>query len=121
MTDFEVAAANPQIASNFVDLVENLDPAKPETDKLLQAIRDLPNAEARLAFDGGATGTMYGRRHVKVQEPPARSCPMTATPTFCSSMARAASSTRPARKGTSPSRWPSRRSRRPASLAWSSA
>ncbi len=68
MTDFEVAAANPQIASNFVDLVENLDPAKPETDKLLQAIRDLPNAEARLAFDGGATGTMYGRRHVKVQE-----------------------------------------------------
>ncbi|WP_342154823.1 methyl-accepting chemotaxis protein [Methylorubrum sp. SB2] len=67
-TDFEVAAANPQIASNFTDLVENLDPGKPDTDKLLQAIRDLPSADARLAFDGAATGTMYGRRHAKVQE-----------------------------------------------------
>ena len=67
-TDFEVAAANPQIASNFIDLVENLDPGKPETEKLLQAIRDLPSADARLAFDGAATGTMYGRRHAKVQE-----------------------------------------------------
>ncbi|KQT50131.1 chemotaxis protein [Methylobacterium sp. Leaf456] len=67
-TDFEVAAANPQIASNFVDLVENLDLAKPDTEKVLQAIRDLPSADARLAFDGAATGTMYGRRHAKVQE-----------------------------------------------------
>ena len=67
-TDFEVAAANPQIASNFADLIENLDPGKPDTDKLLQAIRDLPNPDARLAFDGAATGTMYGRRHAKVQE-----------------------------------------------------
>jgi methyl-accepting chemotaxis protein len=67
-TDFEVAAANPQIVSNFPDLIENLDPAKPETEKVLQAIRDLPNADARLAFDGGATNTMYGRRHAKVQE-----------------------------------------------------
>ena len=63
--DFLAASAHPQIVSNFPDLIENLDPAKPDTAAVIEAFQAPPTAEARVALDG--TG-MYGRRHVKVQE-----------------------------------------------------
>ncbi|TXN45987.1 methyl-accepting chemotaxis protein [Methylobacterium sp. WL7] len=63
--DFLATSAHPQIVSNFPDLIENLDPAKPDTAAVIEAFQAPPTAEARVALDG--TG-MYGRRHVKVQE-----------------------------------------------------
>lgn len=66
--DFRTVSTHQQIASNFSDLVENLDPTKPETAALIAAFQAPETAEARIALDGGTTGTMYGRRHVKVQE-----------------------------------------------------
>ena len=63
--DFLAASAHPQIVSNFPDLIENLDPAKPDTAAVIAAFQAPPTVEARVALDG--TG-MYGRRHVKVQE-----------------------------------------------------
>ncbi|KMO30929.1 chemotaxis protein, partial [Methylobacterium tarhaniae] len=66
--DFTAVAGHPQVASNFTDLIENLDPAKPDYAGILTAFRAPPSPEARLAFDGTTTNTMYGRRHVKVQE-----------------------------------------------------
>ncbi|GJE54203.1 MULTISPECIES: methyl-accepting chemotaxis protein [Methylobacterium] len=66
--DFLATAIHPQIASNFPDLIENLDPAKPDSAKIVDALRALTTPEARIAFDLGTTGTMYGRRHAKVQD-----------------------------------------------------
>ena len=64
--DFLSVAGHPQVASNAPDLIETLDPAKPDHAAVTAALRDLATPEARLAFD--AAGTMYGRRHAKVQE-----------------------------------------------------
>ncbi|MCJ2140081.1 methyl-accepting chemotaxis protein [Methylobacterium sp. E-066] len=63
--DFLAAAAHPQIVSNFPDLIETLDPAKPETAAVVEAFQAPQTVEARVALDGSG---MYGRRHVKVQE-----------------------------------------------------
>ncbi|OAS27811.1 methyl-accepting chemotaxis protein [Methylobacterium platani] len=66
--DFVAAAGHPQVASNFTDLIETLDPGKPDYAGILAAFRAPAGLEARLAFDGATTNTMYGRRHGKVQE-----------------------------------------------------
>ncbi|MFH6785588.1 methyl-accepting chemotaxis protein [Methylobacterium sp. MA0201] len=66
--DFVAAAGHPQVASNFTDLIETLDPGKPDYAAILAAFRAPTSVEARLAFDGATTNTMYGRRHGKVQE-----------------------------------------------------
>ncbi len=66
--DFIAAAAHPQVVSNFPDLIETLDPHKPDYAAVLEAFRAPKTVEDRIAFDGGTTGTMYGRRHAKVQE-----------------------------------------------------
>jgi len=63
--DFLAAAVHPQIVSNFPDLIENLDLAKPDTAALVEAFQAPQTVEARVALDGSG---MYGRRHVKVQE-----------------------------------------------------
>ena len=63
--DFLAAAAHPQIVSNFPDLIDNLDPAKPDTAAVVEAFQAPQTVEARVALDGSG---MYGRRHVKVQE-----------------------------------------------------
>lgn len=62
--DLMTAAGNPQVASNFTDLTEAFDPAKPDYAGLVQSFTSPPTAEARMAVEGG--GTMYGRRHAKV-------------------------------------------------------
>lgn len=64
--DFGTVAANPQVAGNFGDLVEALDPAKADFTQIVRAYTDGATLEARLGAE--ATGTMYGRRHAKVQE-----------------------------------------------------
>ncbi|WP_375274250.1 methyl-accepting chemotaxis protein [Methylorubrum thiocyanatum] len=66
LADFLSVAGHPQVASNAPDLIETLDPAKPDYAAVTTALRDLATPEARLAFE--APGTMYGRRHGKVQE-----------------------------------------------------
>jgi methyl-accepting chemotaxis protein len=66
--DFLAVAAHPQIASNFPDLIETLDPAKPETAAVIEAFRAPQTIEARVALDGAGMASMYGRRHVKVHE-----------------------------------------------------
>ncbi len=66
--DFLAVAAHPQIVSNFPDLIETLDPAKPETAAVIEAFRAPQTVEARVALDGAGMASMYGRRHVKVQE-----------------------------------------------------
>ena len=66
--DFGATAGHPQIVSNFTDLAETLDPAKPDHAAVVAAFRAPGTVEARIAFDGAATNTMYGRRHGKVQE-----------------------------------------------------
>ncbi|KQS75487.1 chemotaxis protein [Methylobacterium sp. Leaf361] len=66
--DFLAVAAHPQIVSNFPDLLENLDPAKPDTESVIAAFRAPQTAEARVALDGSGMSSMYARRHVKVQE-----------------------------------------------------
>ena len=66
--DFAAASAHPQIVSNFPDLIETLDPARPETASVIEAFRAPKTVEARIALDGTAMTAMYGRRHAKVQE-----------------------------------------------------
>ncbi|SDO24709.1 Methyl-accepting chemotaxis protein [Methylobacterium phyllostachyos] len=66
--DFQAIAAHPQIVSNFPDLTETLDLAKPESVALVEAFRAPQTVEARVALDGGGMNTMYARRHVKVQD-----------------------------------------------------
>jgi methyl-accepting chemotaxis protein len=66
--DFLAAAAHPQIVSNFPDLIETLDPAKPDTAAVIEAFRAPQTVEARIALDGAGMTSMYGRRHAKVQE-----------------------------------------------------
>src|SRR5919205_998821 len=50
--DFLAAAAHPQIVSNFPDLIETLDPAKPDTAAIIEAFRAPKTTEARTALDG---------------------------------------------------------------------
>ena len=64
--DLLTTAANPQVAGNFTDLIEALDPAKAEYAGLVRAFTSPATPEARMAVE--AAGTMYGRRHAKVQE-----------------------------------------------------
>ncbi|MCJ2083591.1 methyl-accepting chemotaxis protein [Methylobacterium sp. J-090] len=64
--DLVTTAANPQVGGNFADLVEALDPAKADFARIVQAYTSAPKPEDRLAAE--AAGTMYGRRHGKVQE-----------------------------------------------------
>jgi methyl-accepting chemotaxis protein len=66
--DFLAVAAHPQVVSNFPDLIETLDPARPDTAAIIEAFRAPKTTEARTALDGGGMAAMYGRRHVKVQE-----------------------------------------------------
>ncbi len=66
--DFVGVAAHPQIVSNFPDLIETLDPAKPETAGIVDAFRAPKSVAERIALDGGPATGMYGRRHGKVQE-----------------------------------------------------
>ncbi len=66
--DFVAVAAHPQIVSNFPDLIETLDPAKPETAGIVDAFRAPKAVAERIALDGGPAAGMYGRRHGKVQE-----------------------------------------------------
>ncbi|GAA0239615.1 hypothetical protein LNAOJCKE_3226 [Methylorubrum aminovorans] len=66
--DFLAAAGHPQIVSNFPDLIENLDPAKPDFTGIVEAFRSPATVEARVALDSTPTTAMYGRRHAKVQE-----------------------------------------------------
>jgi len=66
--DFLAASGHPQIVSNFPDLIENLDPARPDRDAVLAAFRAPASPEARLALDSPPGSGMYGRRHGKVQE-----------------------------------------------------
>ena len=66
--DFLSVANHPQIVSNFPDLLENLDPAKPDFAALVEAFRSPTTEEARVALDNPPSSGMYGRRHLKVQE-----------------------------------------------------
>ncbi|MCJ2134368.1 methyl-accepting chemotaxis protein [Methylobacterium sp. J-026] len=66
--DFLAVAAHPQIVSNFPDLIETLDPAKPEVAAVIEAFRAPQTVEARVALDGTGLSAMYARRHVKVQD-----------------------------------------------------
>ncbi len=64
--DLATTAANPQVGGNFTDLVETLDPAKADFAALVQTYTAPAKLEDRLGAE--ATGTMYARRHAKVQE-----------------------------------------------------
>ncbi|WP_264049246.1 methyl-accepting chemotaxis protein [Methylobacterium flocculans] len=64
--DLATVAANPQVGGNFGDLVEALDPGKADYAALVRGYTEGTTLEARLAAE--AAGTMYGRRHAKVQE-----------------------------------------------------
>jgi methyl-accepting chemotaxis protein len=64
--DLVTVAGNPQVGGNFGDLVEALDPAKPDFAGLVRTYTEGASREARLGAE--AAGTMYGRRHAKVQE-----------------------------------------------------
>ncbi|WP_019904950.1 methyl-accepting chemotaxis protein [Methylobacterium sp. 77] len=64
--DLLATANNNQVASNVGDLIEALDPAKAEYAGLVQAFTGPATAQERMAVEGA--GTMYGRRHAKVQE-----------------------------------------------------
>lgn len=66
--DFQAVAAHPQIVSNFPDLIETLDLAKPDVAALVETFRATQTAEARVALDGAGMTPMYARRHIKVQE-----------------------------------------------------
>ena len=66
--DLLAVAAHPQIVSNFPDLIETLDLAKPDTAALVEAFRAPQTVDARVALDGSGMPAMYARRHVKVQE-----------------------------------------------------
>jgi len=64
--DLVTVAGNPQVGGNFGDLAEALDPAKADFAGLVRTYTGGANLEARLGAE--APGTMYGRRHAKVQE-----------------------------------------------------
>ncbi|GJE15886.1 methyl-accepting chemotaxis protein [Methylobacterium marchantiae] len=64
--DLLATANNSQVASNVGDLIEAFDPTKAEHAGLVQAFTSPATAQERMAVEG--TGTMYGRRHAKVQE-----------------------------------------------------
>ncbi|MCJ2047930.1 methyl-accepting chemotaxis protein [Methylobacterium sp. J-078] len=64
--DLVTLAGNPQVGGNFGDLVEALDPAKADFAGLVRTYTEGATREARLGAE--AAGTMYGRRHAKVQE-----------------------------------------------------
>ena len=64
--DLFTISANPQVAGNFIDLAEALDPAKPGYAELVKAFTGPASIAERVAVEGA--GTMYGRRHTKVQE-----------------------------------------------------
>lgn len=66
--DFLAAAGHPQVLSNFPDLIETLDPAKPDFTAIVEAFRAPETVEARIALDSTPATAMYGRRHAKVQE-----------------------------------------------------
>ncbi|GJD34966.1 methyl-accepting chemotaxis protein [Methylobacterium aerolatum] len=66
--DFLSVANHPQVVSNFPDLLETLDPGKPDFAALVEAFRSPATAEARVALDNPPASGMYGRRHGKVQE-----------------------------------------------------
>lgn len=66
--DFLAAAGHPQVVSNFPDLIETLDPAKPDFTAIVEAFRAPATVEARIALDSTPATAMYGRRHAKVQE-----------------------------------------------------
>ncbi|KQP96370.1 methyl-accepting chemotaxis protein [Methylobacterium sp. Leaf117] len=64
--DLVTIAGNPQVGGNFGDLVEALDPVKADFAGLVRTYTEGATLEARLGAE--AAGTMYGRRHAKVQE-----------------------------------------------------
>ena len=64
--DLATISANPQVAGNFADLVEALDPGKAGYAELVKSFTSGATLAERIAAEGG--GTMYGRRHAKVQE-----------------------------------------------------
>lgn len=64
--DLATVSSNPQVAGNFVDLMEALDPGKPGFAELIKAFTGPATIAERVAVEG--SGTMYGRRHAKVQE-----------------------------------------------------
>ncbi|NEU12067.1 HAMP domain-containing protein [Methylobacterium sp. BTF04] len=64
--DLATTASNAQVSGNFGDLVEALDPAKPDFAQLVQTYSGAATPEGRMAAE--APATMYGRRHAKVQE-----------------------------------------------------
>ena len=64
--DLVTVAGNPQISGNFGDLVEALDPARADVAQTVRTYTEGATVEARLGAE--APGTMYGRRHAKVQE-----------------------------------------------------
>ncbi len=66
--DFVAVAAHPQVVSNFPDLIETLDPAKPDTAAVVDTFRAPKTVAERIALDGGPATGMYGRRHGKVQD-----------------------------------------------------
>lgn len=66
--DFIAVASHPQIVSNFPDLIETLDPSRPDFTAVVEAFRAPKTVEERIALDGGGATGMYGRRHGKVQE-----------------------------------------------------
>ncbi|WP_036270506.1 hypothetical protein [Methylobacterium sp. WSM2598] len=66
--EVQALASLPQVAANLPDLIETLDPGKPDFDAVVRAFTAPATVEERLALDGAGTGTMYGRRHAKVQE-----------------------------------------------------
>jgi len=66
--DLNDFAENPAVASNLPDLAENLDLEKPDTQETIKAFTSPADPAARLALDGSTVNSMYGRRHVKVQQ-----------------------------------------------------
>ncbi|RVU14482.1 methyl-accepting chemotaxis protein [Methylobacterium oryzihabitans] len=66
--DLAQVAANPQVASNFPDLIENLDPQRPDYAAIVKAFTGPATVAERVAADGAATNSMYARRHTRVQE-----------------------------------------------------
>ena len=66
--DFLSAAGHPQIVSNFPDLIETLDPGRPDFAEIVGAFQAPATVEGRIALDATPATAMYGRRHSKVQE-----------------------------------------------------
>ncbi len=66
--DFLAVASHPLLAANAPDLIEMLDTSREDTAAMVKAFRAPATVEARIAFDGLSTNTLYGRRHAKVQD-----------------------------------------------------